>query len=251
MPTLAPADPKTPAGSAAAATLKDTAYETISSLMIQGALKAGEPVTLRQAAELTGLGLGPVRDAIFQLVAEGALQMLPNRTTVVPLLTRVEFDELYEVRCVLEGLAVSRAALNIRSSELKAVRRHLGDLLDALDARDLTHVLQSNRAFQFGIYNASGSHTLVKMIEGLWQRFGPTLMMLMNAETLEREQFFRGTYDDHVGLVDALHDRNPEAARKHLVRMVTRSDELEYYSNQSSDYDGITYADIKIEENSI
>ena len=85
------------------------------------------------------------------------------------------------------------------------------------------------------------------MIERLWLRFGPTLTMLAGSERLDRKQFFRDSYDFHVQLVDALHRRDPEGARTAIVKTLTASKHLEYYSTSPPVYDIVTYEKVQLD----
>jgi DNA-binding GntR family transcriptional regulator len=61
-------------------TLADRVYDDIKSMLIQGTAAPGERLTLRGMAEALGTSPMPVRDAVSRLVAESALEILPNRT---------------------------------------------------------------------------------------------------------------------------------------------------------------------------
>src|SRR5271170_1481180 len=53
---------------------------------------------------------GPVREALRRLAAEGLIEHLPHRGAVVRRLSRVEIQELFQIRVELESLAARLAA---------------------------------------------------------------------------------------------------------------------------------------------
>src|SRR5579863_5105990 len=66
-------------------------YQELRRALIAGVFLPGQPVTLRQLVKSLGTSIMPVRDAVGRLIAAGALEMLPNRSVIVPLMTRRKF----------------------------------------------------------------------------------------------------------------------------------------------------------------
>ncbi len=102
-------------------TLSQRVYEDVRELLLAGQVRPGQKLTLKSLSEALGTSQMPVREAIRQLSAEGALEILPNRAVRVPLMTKDKFRELLKIRLALEGLAVEHAALNISAEGLQAV----------------------------------------------------------------------------------------------------------------------------------
>ena len=75
-----------------------------------GALLPGERLKIRNVAADMGVGQMPVRAALQRLAAEGALINVPNAGVTVPRLSLPEFDDLMQMRLLLEGEAASAAA---------------------------------------------------------------------------------------------------------------------------------------------
>src|ERR1017187_6467105 len=74
-----------------------------------GRLRSGARIKADEIAQQLGLSRMPVREAIRQLDSEGLLTIRPNRGAVVTTLDPEEVLELFQMRSVLEGLAVRRA----------------------------------------------------------------------------------------------------------------------------------------------
>ena len=84
-------------------------YDSIREAITEGRLKPGDTLSTRQFAEALGVSQMPIREAFHRLVAEGALENRPNRTIGLPIFSLAEFDEIAEIRMLLEG----RAAKNV------------------------------------------------------------------------------------------------------------------------------------------
>src|ERR1700739_2073168 len=92
-------------GTTAAGPVSQQVYRTLRGLLTTGGFQPGETVSLRNLAKRLGTSAMPVREAVNRLIAEQALQMLPNRQVIVPRMTRRKFFELTRVRQLLEGMA--------------------------------------------------------------------------------------------------------------------------------------------------
>jgi DNA-binding GntR family transcriptional regulator len=156
-------------------TLNEKAYLQIKSSIMSGQVAPGEVLRIRNLADEYGVSPTPVREALKQLVAEHALEVLPNRSIVVPQLTRAKFEELTKIRLALEGLAGEMAARKADTklpSELERLDKRMHDATKAENAR---LYLRLNEEFHFTLYQAGEAPSLLNFIEVLWLQIGPFL----------------------------------------------------------------------------
>lgn len=170
-----------------------------------GALPPGQVLTISSLAEQFDISPMPVREALNRLVADHALEQQPNRSFLVPAMTRVAFFEVTMIRCRLEGLAAEMATGRIGPealAEMTALNRRLEREAE-LSPADL---LALNRRFHFQLYEAAGLPRLLSIIEEQWVRIGPVLRLYVQPRT-------RGTpIRPHRALLAALKARDPAAA---------------------------------------
>ncbi len=88
------------------------AYIHLQDQIVSGALPGGARLRAETIAQALGISRMPVREALRQLDAEGYVTIRPNRGAVVTNRTPEEVIELFEMRAVLEGLAVRTAVKN-------------------------------------------------------------------------------------------------------------------------------------------
>lgn len=115
----------------------------------------------------------PIREAINRLIAERALEMLPNRSVVVMRMTRDKFIELSMLRQKLEGIATEEACRRATPALLKKLEKINIELLQSIEQKNISRSLKRNQEFHFEIYKASNYQLLVPMIESLWLQAGP------------------------------------------------------------------------------
>lgn len=168
---------KTSARARSRTTLGQRVHERLRSRIIAGVLSPGERRSLRAMAADLGVSVQPVRAAVASLVADRALEVLPNRAVRVPVLSRVQFRELTAIRLAIEGFAAERAALYRTRAELADIRRHDAAFRRVSGSANprLAMAVAANQAFHFAVYRAAGLPELMPIIEGLWLRIGPVL----------------------------------------------------------------------------
>lgn len=147
------------------ATLSERVYQDLCELIQAGQVRPGQKLTLKGLADALGTSPMPVREAVRQLAAEGALEILPNRAMRVPLMTKGKFRELLKIRLALEGLAIEHAARHIDAVGLEQVAR-LHDTLSVEMKRkrpNVDLVIRLNKQLHFAAYQGSGMPTLVDL----------------------------------------------------------------------------------------
>ena len=158
--------------------LRTQVYDSLRDALTAGRFAPGQKLSFRYIAGTLGVSLTPVREAVRRMVAEGAVEMHPNRSLRVPLMTRDKVLELRDIRLAVEGLAAEKAAALATRDEVAELRRIAGDLLAARSRGDSVVDRQKIREFHFSLYAIARQPTLLRVIEGLWLQTGPYLNLL-------------------------------------------------------------------------
>lgn len=82
--------------------LRDVAYQKFIDELLLGRLKPGLLVTQRELCEATSTNLGPMREALKRLEAEGIISLIPQRGVIVIEPSVKEINDLYEFRKIIE-----------------------------------------------------------------------------------------------------------------------------------------------------
>lgn len=213
-------------------TLLDQAYEEVNDALMSGQFTPGDVLVIRQLAVEMGTSIMPVRDALQRLVAERALELLPNRMVQVPLITRAAFDQLTEIRIRLESLATESAARRVTHEMIATLKEENEVMLEAIRQQDAAKALEANKAFHFTLYRASESELLIGYIESLWLRIGPLLKTPWRLA--EGYVMFDRAQDTHQLVIDALKMQDATRAAAALVKDIT--DAADWYRSQSTTF---------------
>jgi len=103
--------------------LKQLAYQHLRKRMLSGHLPPGQRISPDASARELGMSQTPVREAIGLLESEGLVEQLPNLGAFVRIPTRREIADLSDLRMVLEGFAVYRAAKRIKPAKLRELEK--------------------------------------------------------------------------------------------------------------------------------
>lgn len=188
--------------------LQDQLYQQIREALLAGRFQPGERLKIRDLAAAWGTSPMPVRAALQRLVAEGALEGEPQRSVRVPAMTRERFQQLFEVRLSLEGLAVELAASRIGQAEMEQLHGCIVRMEVALERRDVQAYLADNSQFHLCLYRACANPILLRMIESLWLQVGPFFNRLFTEADLSLR-----LNDFHEQAFKALQARDGKAAR--------------------------------------
>lgn len=105
------------------APMGEEVYERLLSRILSPGVSAGDRITIDAVARDIGVSQTPVREALHRLESEGVVvrtHLAGYR--VAPPMTREEFEELVEMRLVLEPAIARRAAERVGPDELAALR---------------------------------------------------------------------------------------------------------------------------------
>lgn len=198
------------------ATLGQRAYKELSGLLMRGELSPGDKISLRSLALRLGVSMQPVRQAVDRLVADQALEVLPNRAVRVPIMTAERLREITVVRIAIEGFAVQEAAKAWTKGDMAEIEKH--DLAFRRECRkrspNQARAVVENRDLHFSLYRAAALPSLMPIIEGLWLRIGPVLNLDMRASP---ERLRMGAAERcHADMVAALKRRDGAAAKAAL-----------------------------------
>lgn len=164
--------------------LQETLYQNIRAGLLAGQFQPGQRLKIRDLAVHWGTSPMPVRAALQRLVAEGALEGEPQRSVRVPEMTRRRYEQLFQVRMALEGLAVELATPRLSASDLAGLRDCVRRMDLAIEQRQVQDYLDANSQFHLSLYSACGNPVLLRSIESLWLQIGPFFNRLFTGADL-------------------------------------------------------------------
>jgi DNA-binding GntR family transcriptional regulator len=210
----------------------DAVHLTLRDAILRGVLPAGQPLGEIQLAEAFGRSRTPVREAILKLESEGLAERFPRRGLVVAQVTREEMLELYAVREMLDGLSARLAALGILPTELDRLVWLNDRLRIAVGSGDRNAMIQLNLEFHEAISHASRNLLLQEFLRRIHER--QTWARRLEETTMSFPGRGLEAVAEHAALIDAIRDRDPEAAERIAREHTNRARQIRIDMIQSS-----------------
>jgi DNA-binding GntR family transcriptional regulator len=188
-------------------------YEDLRQGLMDGHFKPGQRLTIAAIAEQYGTSITPVREAIFRLASERALEIRAATSIIVPKLTARDLREIIAIRIELEGMAAYRVAEIVTDEQVEEFRA-LNETFTRAAATNPELASRANRDFHFRILKLSGMRYVESICESMWTLMGPFLRTF-HEEIPVRQ--LTGRNHKHFQFLDALQARDPDAA-KHAMQ---------------------------------
>lgn len=191
----------------------------------QGNLLSGQPLRQDEIAARFGVSKIPVREALFQLKAEGLVTFFPNRGAVVSELSPAEVDEIYAMRAALEVIALQRAILRLTIADLAKGE----EILAALDQeQNVARWSDLNWQFHAILYNPANMLRLMETVKTLHYNVSRYLILY-----LAGMEYQTTSQAEHRAILGACRRGDIQAATRYLQdHLHSASEHLVAFLNQ-------------------
>lgn len=120
-----------PPGRSGGGRLADEVYDTLLGQLMSLRIEPGSRVTIDVLARELGVSQTPIRDALNRMEAEGLVVQVPHAGyRIPPQITRHRFEDMLEVRLLLEPAAARRSAERASSAQVAGLRRMLEEMAE-------------------------------------------------------------------------------------------------------------------------
>src|SRR3954453_23987535 len=198
--------------------LADDVYDTLLAQLMSLRIVPGSRVTIDALARELGVSQTPIRDALHRMEADDLVVRVPHAGyRIPPQITRERFEDMLEVRLLLEPAAARRAAERASAAQVDGLRRMLEEMAELVGG-------DRHPAYgAFGLRDAA-FHDLVA------QSAGNQVVREALARLHTHVHLFRLLYDtqvtylamgEHEAVLAAVAAREPDAAayamRHHIL----------------------------------
>jgi DNA-binding GntR family transcriptional regulator len=177
--------------------------------IFSGQLKSGEKVPENKIAEEMGISRGPVREALLVLEQEGLVETNPRKGSRVAKITLKDIREMYTLRALLEGFAVTLFMGCVTDERLAELEGALADLAQAVANKDVIEISRMNLRFHEIIL----IHSNHGRVLSAWKSLQAQSRML-SSMTTEYYLGLEDLYQHHVSLAEVIRSGNKRKARK-------------------------------------
>jgi len=191
-------------------------YDALRLGVIEGLLAPGDELTESQIAAALQLSRTPIREALQRLETEGWVKRVQGRGMVVTDFSEKDVRDLYLMRSVLEGLAVTLALPNLTDDALNRLKWII-DEMELHTSRDNREaVAAKNKEFHWRLVELSGSRHIVAVLRSVYEQIDR-----VRESSLWVPGRMQKAFEEHLAIYQALAKRDTEHAaelvRQHVV----------------------------------
>jgi DNA-binding GntR family transcriptional regulator len=198
--------------------LSDQVYTFLWEQIANRKLRPGDKISDVRLSEELGVSRTPIREALHRLTQDGIVRSESRRGFFIPTFSIQYVNEVYDIRCALEVLAVRLALPRLTSTQLDQELRNLEQArlkIEQTDVEARDFWLKVDRGLHQLLVEAAQNRRLTALIAGLqaqiavFQVYG-THFRPINLLSL----------DHHQAIVAALIDRDGPAAERAMERHI-------------------------------
>jgi DNA-binding GntR family transcriptional regulator len=171
-----------------------------------------EPGTLLDETELAerfNLSRSPVREALIRLSAEGLVQTLRNRSSIVAPFDVVAVPSYLDAVELVYRLTTRLAALNRKPAQLAQIKELQKEHAAATKRSDFYNMIRLNHAFHEAIAKAGGNSFYVNWTRQVLDQGQRILGLYLNDIG---DHFDSHAISDHAAMVRAIEAQDPDEA---------------------------------------
>jgi len=191
-------------------TLREQAEEAMMEMIRSYRFAPGKWINAERLAKDLGVSRTPVWQALKNLEKEGLVTYVPKRGMRMTQMTPEMARDLYQVRGLLEGLAVRLAAKEMTRKDISRMEAILAKQRQIIQRPDVVEYSKADFLFHGIIYDACGNWLLHELLENIKTRSRPFVCDIA--------PILGELVEDHVQIVDALKRQDGDQAEKVMLR---------------------------------
>lgn len=207
--------------------LSDVAYARILEILFERRLPAGAFVSQAELVALTGVPVGPLRDALRVLDAEGVVTIHP-RTGIQFVKPGMELTRsTYQFRGIIESAAVATFAETAPDTEIEMIERRHREVIDRVQRDGLPpRALSELEALEDLLHGSIVTTLNNPLIDSSYRRVRNYLRLIRLDRRITPPLALR-SLREHAAILEACRRRNPTdavaALRAHFSAALQRS----------------------------
>lgn len=188
--------------------------------IMTGDIGPGARILPKEVEAQFGVSHIPVREALRSLEGEGWVERLAGGGVIAVDVGLEEITAIWELRRVIEGYVVHRAASNISAAYVESVETALIQLTHELQGQSFETILRSHREFHAALLAPASTSWTDRVLHQLWQG-SDRYIFLFAATALLRSDVFAS---QHRELAVACRRGDPAELQSALVDHISMTE---------------------------
>lgn len=195
-------------------TLTERVYHHLKEQIINRELESGHRLVVSRVANELGTSFTPVRETLRLLEKDGLVQNIPHKGAVVTTPNRKQFEDIFAVRAVIEGLAARMACPWFTNSDFSELENILDRGNSYLAEKDTAGWIESDEQFHKFISHKYENAFHQRILSGILEHV--RIFREVTTSTAVEENLQEAARQ-HRAIFDALKQRDAVQAEKLMV----------------------------------
>jgi DNA-binding GntR family transcriptional regulator len=197
--------------------LSDLAYTRILEALFDRRLPAGAFVSQNDLVQLIGVPVGPLRDALRVLEAEGILTIHPRSGIQITKPGAELTKSTYQLRTIIERAAVRVFCETATDEEIATIRRRHLEMALKLETSGINEtVLGDLEELESLLHDSAIAALRNPLAENVYRRMH-TYLRLVRLDRRMTVPIAQRSMREHLEIIAAVEERNPDAAEAALI----------------------------------
>ncbi|MDW7670499.1 MAG: GntR family transcriptional regulator [Bacillota bacterium] len=188
---------------------KTLVYDQIKEEIINNRIAPGTPLIERQICAALKTSRTPVREALQRLAADGLVDIIPRRGVIVSDITTDDLYDIYDIRIVLEILAVKRCIERITDQGIMQMQQILEGMRDSLEKKEFKQFILYDRSFHSLIVDIADNPRLKKILKNMNDHIERITFLIYGDE-----QRMLQSISQHTNVFEAISNRDSGKGEK-------------------------------------
>lgn len=180
--------------------LKSTAYTRLKQLILNGEVKPGAVLSVRQLAEQLNMSKTPVHAALERMEVEGLVEFAPQQGVFVRQVSQQDIVNHYEIREALERFVVEKLVGQLSSEQISRLEKTLQAQRDAAGSGQTQAYLKADAEFHFLLSEFSGNLDFSRVL----RRSTDRVFQVLAESVAENPQWLLPAIGEHQAILDAI-----------------------------------------------
>ena len=198
-------------------TLSAAIVEQLRRDILDGTYAAGEQLRQDALAATFQVSRIPVREALFQLEAEGLVLIEPHKGAIVSAFSLEEINDVFDLRVLLEPRMLAQSAPHLTQADMADIGQLDDEFNAAITAQDVAQWGQLNARYHLALYRHAAQPRTLAIVTALLQTSDRFTRLQMNrAPALSRAE------NEHRKLLRLCQEGKVEQACAYLVAHIEK-----------------------------
>jgi len=198
--------------------LSTKVYDLLFSWLVTRKIKPGDRLIEETLAKDLNISRTPIRAALSRLSQDGLIDLIPRKGGSVKKMATKDVEEVYELRQVLEGVAIRLSGPKITEKELNKLKELLKQSKTLLSKDLATQLAKLDSEFHRLIIDSCGNERLIEFVESLYNFV--QIFRVMGYYRLARA---RQAWREHTKILEALNKRDIHKAQELMEKHISNT----------------------------